>query len=178
MNLDSGTQIQTLFCCVCENYTLWPTVLEFSDIISRLTNQVQILTMQSFTSFFFLFFLFFFIFVLIKLINYKKNVVNFLQMQTNEPYPIEMDLKRGVLYFFHWISSVFLATKSRSYARSFLKSCLRHQQINVKSAFCRQSSPLGIPAIRAKSPISSIILGILILKLLLPSYSCYYVSIF
>ena len=41
--------------------------------------------------------------------------------------------------------------------------------------FCRQSSPLGIPSMRAKSPISSIILGILILKLLLLSDSCYYV---
>lgn len=128
MNLEFGTQIQTLSCCVCERYTLWPTVLEFRNIISGLTNQVQILTMQSFTFCSFLF-------VLINLINYKKNVGNFLQMQTNEPYPIEMDLKRGVLYFFHWISSVFSATKSHSYAQSFLKSCLRHQQISVKLGF-------------------------------------------
>ena len=53
-------------------------------------------------------------------------------MQTNEPYPnptIKMNLKRGVLYFFNWISSMFSATKCHSYAKSFLKSSLRHQQI-------------------------------------------------
>ena len=98
MNLDSGTQIQTISCC------MWKA--------THLAHHVRIqkyhlrahqsgLDLDN-TIIYFLFFSLF-LFVLIKLINYKKNVLNFLQMQTNEPYPnpaIEMDLKRGDLYFF------------------------------------------------------------------------------
>ena len=65
-------------------------------------------------------------------------------MQTNEPYPnpaIEMDIKRWVLYFFHWTSSVFFSYKKSFICKiifeKFFASPIDQRQVG----FCRQSSP-------------------------------------
>ena len=94
-----------------------------------------------------IYFLFFylFLFVLIKLINYKKNVVNFMQMQTNEPYPdpaIEMDLKR-VLYFFP-LDLIYVLSYKKSFICTIIFEKLFASLVDQRQVgFCRQSSPSG-----------------------------------
>ena len=107
-----------------------------------------------------IYFLFFylFLFALIKLINYKKNVVNFMQMQTNEPYPdpaIEMDLKR-VLYFFP-LDLICVLSYKKSFICTIIFEKLFASLVDQRQVgFCRQSSPSGVTVVRAKST-SSII---------------------
>ena len=94
-----------------------------------------------------IYFLFFslFLFVLIKLINYKKNVVNLMQMQTNEPYPdpaIEMDLKR-VLYFFP-LDLIYVLSHKKSFICTIIFEKLFASLVDQRQVgFCRQSSPSG-----------------------------------
>ena len=83
-------------------------------------------------------------------------------MQTNEPYPnpaIEMDLKRGVLYFiFFPLDLICVLSYNESFICTIIFEKLFASLVDKRQVrFCRQSSPSGVTVVKAKSTTSSII---------------------
>ena len=87
-----------------------------------------------------------------------------------------MDLKR-VLYFFPLDLICVLSYKKTFICTIVFEKLFASLVDQRQVGFCHQSSPSGVATVRAKSTIF-LLLGILILKLLLPSESCYYVRDF